>query len=206
MPRRVIKVKDKWKEKTWVQVEAPAIFGNKIIVKVPITEVKNAIGRIIETTLFDLVGEEEEQHAIKLKFQIREIQGDVAKTNFKQFELARESLKSMIRKGTSIVDFFSNMKTKDGAGLRVFVIIYTSTKINTSRKKAIRRIADKIVEEKAKKLNFDQFVLEAVLGKIASDIFSEAKKIIKIRYASVRKLKIMDYPKKEEKELTPSPS
>ncbi len=67
MPRRVIKVKDKWKEKTWVQVEAPAIFGNKIIVKVPITEVKNAIGRIIETTLFDLVGEEEEQHAMKLE-------------------------------------------------------------------------------------------------------------------------------------------
>jgi small subunit ribosomal protein S3Ae len=59
MPRRVIKVKDKWKEKTWVQVEAPAIFGNKIIVKVPITEVKNAVGRIIETSLFDLVGEED---------------------------------------------------------------------------------------------------------------------------------------------------
>jgi small subunit ribosomal protein S3Ae len=136
----------------------------------------------------------------------KKIQGDVAKTNFKQFELARESLKSMIRKGTSIVDFYSNIKTKDGAELRVFVIIYTSTKINTSRKKAIRRISDKIVEEKAKKLNFDQFVLEAALGKIASDIFSEAKKIIKIRYTSVRKIKIMDYPKKEEEELAPSPS
>ncbi len=74
-----------------------------------------------------------------MKFQIREVQGDVAKTNFKQFELAREALKSIIRKGTSIIDFFSNIETKDGAGLRVFVIIYTSTKINASRKKAIRK-------------------------------------------------------------------
>jgi len=206
MPKKAIKVKDKWKEKTWLQVEAPAIFGNKLIAQVPVTDMERSTGRTVETTLFDLVGEDEEQYAIKLKLQIKDVQENVAKTNFKQFELARETLKSLIRKGTSIIDFHRNVETKDGAKLRVFGVIYTSTRINASRKKAIRKTADDIVDEKAKKLTFGQFVLESVLGKIASDIFNVSKKIVKIRYTSIRKLKVLSYPKKEEKELTPSPS
>jgi small subunit ribosomal protein S3Ae len=206
MPRKAIKVKDKWKEKTWLQVEAPAIFGNKVVAQIPITGTEFAAGRIVETTLYDLVGEEEEQHAMKLKLQVKEVQGNVAKTNFKQFELARETLKSLIRKGTSIIDFYKNIETKDGAKFRVFGIVYTSTKINASRKKAIRKIADDIVQEKAKKLTFGPFVLESVLGKMASEIFDGSKKIVKIRYTSIRKLKVLSYQTNEEKELAPSPS
>jgi len=204
MPKKAIKVKDKWKEKTWLQIEAPAIFGNKVVVRIPITDTEFAAGRIVETTLYDLVGEDEEQHAIKLRFQVGEVQENVAKTNFKEFELARETLKSLIRKGSSIIDFYKNIETKDGAKLRIFGIIYTSTRVNASRKKAIRKKADNIVEEKAKKLTFGPFVLESVLGKMASEIFNDSKKIVKIRYTSIRKLKVLGYPKKEEKELAPS--
>lgn len=204
MPKKAIKVKDKWKEKTWLQVEAPAIFGNKVVAKIPITDTELAAGRTVETTLYDLVGEDEEQHAIKLKLQVKEVQDNVAKTDFKQFELARETLKSLIRKGTSIIDFYKNIETKDGAKLRVFGIIYTSSRTNASKKKAIRKIADDIVEEKAKKLTFGSFVLESVLGKMASEIFNYSKKIVKIRYTSIRKLKVLSYQTNEEKELAPS--
>ncbi len=197
MPKKGIKVKDKWKEKIWVSVEAPAIFGNKIIAIIPVTDVENSVGRCVETTLFDILGENEEQYAIKLKFQIKEIVGGVAKTEVKQYELARETLKSLIRKGTSIVDFYKNLETKDKAKIRIFAIVYTSSRINTSKKKAIRKIMDEIISKKAEKLTFDQLVLEAVLGKIASEILTEAKKITKIRYANVRKIKVLSYPLKE---------
>jgi small subunit ribosomal protein S3Ae len=203
MPKKAIKVKDKWKEKTWLQIEAPAIFGNKVVARIPIADTEFAAGRIVETTLYDLVGEDEEQHAMKLSLQVKEVQENVAKTNFKEFELARETLKSLIRKGSSIIDFYKNIETKDGAKLRIFGIIYTSTRVNASRKKAIRKKADNIVEEKAKKLTFGQFVLESVLGKMASEIFNDSKNIVKIRYTSIRKLKVLGYPK-EEKELAPS--
>jgi small subunit ribosomal protein S3Ae len=204
MPKKAIKVKDKWKEKMWLQVEAPAIFGNKVVATIPITDTEFAAGRTVETTLYDLVGEDEEQHAIKLRLQVKEVQDNVAKTDFKQFELARETLKSLIRKGTSIIDFYKNIETKDGAKLRVFGIIYTSSRTNASKKKAVRKIADDIVEEKAKKLTFGPFVLESVLGKMASEIFNYSKKIVKIRYTSIRKLKVLSYQTKEEKELAPS--
>ena len=52
----------------------------------------------------------------------------------------------------------------------------------------------KIVEEKAANLTFDQFVQEAVLGKIASDIYNEAKKIAPLRHVGVRKSKLLLKP------------
>jgi len=52
----------------------------------------------------------------------------------------------------------------------------------------------RIIEEKAKTLNFDQFVQEAVLGKIASDIYNEAKKIAALRHVGIRKTKLLSKP------------
>jgi ribosomal protein S3AE len=50
----------------------------------------------------------------------------------------------------------------------------------------------KIVEEKSfKALTMDQFVQEMVLGKIASDIYNEAKKIVPLRHVGVRKSKLL---------------
>jgi len=52
----------------------------------------------------------------------------------------------------------------------------------------------KIVKEKASSLTFDQFVQELVLGKIASDIYNEAKKISPLRHVGVRKSKLTVQP------------
>jgi small subunit ribosomal protein S3Ae len=81
-------------------------------------------------------------------------------------------------------------------------IFFSVIRARNSQKTLLRRIINQIVEEKAKNLNFDQFVQEAVLGKIASDIYNEAKKIIPIRHIGMRKSKLLAYPgeKLEKKE------
>jgi len=52
----------------------------------------------------------------------------------------------------------------------------------------------RIVEEKAKELSFDQYVQEIVLGKIASDIYNEAKKVAPLRHVGIRKSKLVAQP------------
>jgi small subunit ribosomal protein S3Ae len=52
----------------------------------------------------------------------------------------------------------------------------------------------RIVEEKAKALTFDQFVQEVVLGKIASDVYNEAKKISPLRHVGIRKSRLLAQP------------
>ena len=58
----------------------------------------------------------------------------------------------------------------------------------------------RIVQEKAESLFFDQIVQEAVLGKIASDIYNEAKKIVPLRHTGIRKSKLLSYPAEEAAE------
>ena len=53
MARKARKIKDKWKEKKWVNVVAPDSFNNVNIGYVPITDDENAKGRILEVTFFE---------------------------------------------------------------------------------------------------------------------------------------------------------
>jgi small subunit ribosomal protein S3Ae len=48
----------------------------------------------------------------------------------------------------------------------------------------------RIVEEKATSLSYDQYAQEMVLGKIASDIYNEAKKVAPLRHVGIRKSKL----------------
>ena len=58
----------------------------------------------------------------------------------------------------------------------------------------------RIIEEKAASLSFNQFVQEAVLGKIASDIYNEAKKIVPLRHVGIRKSRLLSRPAVEAEE------
>jgi small subunit ribosomal protein S3Ae len=50
---------------------------------------------------------------------------------------------------------------------------------------------EKIIKEKASTLTLDQFAQEMVLGKIASDIYNEAKKIVPLRHVGIRRSKLV---------------
>jgi small subunit ribosomal protein S3Ae len=51
-----------------------------------------------------------------------------------------------------------------------------------------------VVDQKANALTFDQFVQEVVLGKIASDIYNQAKKVAPMRHVGIRKSKLVAQP------------
>ena len=60
-PKRAGKVKDKWREKKWVTVPALPGFDRAPIAYVPITSNEIAMGRVIETTLFDISKQDPQQ-------------------------------------------------------------------------------------------------------------------------------------------------
>jgi small subunit ribosomal protein S3Ae len=49
----------------------------------------------------------------------------------------------------------------------------------------------RIIKEKAAALTMDQYAQEMVLGKIASDIYNEAKKIAPLRHVGIRNSKVV---------------
>jgi small subunit ribosomal protein S3Ae len=131
---------------------------------------------------------------LKMFFQINEIEGKTARTIFKGHEYSRDYLRSLVRRRTTKVDGLFNMTTKDGYKMRVAVSALTLSRIRTSQEKIIRSIMDKTVKEKAAALTLDQFVQEMVLGKIASDVYNEAKKVAPLRHVGIRKSKLLAQP------------
>ncbi|MBX5321238.1 MAG: 30S ribosomal protein S3ae [Candidatus Bathyarchaeota archaeon] len=184
------KVRDKWRSKAWYTVVAPPYFGNVELGAIPADEQEKLVGRVVEATLYEITGDFAHQY-LKIYFQITSVEGKTARTMFKGHEYSRDYLRSLVRRRTTKVDGIFNVTTKDGYRLRVAVCAFTLSRIKTSQEQAIRKIMTKIVEEKSKALTMDQFVQEMVLGKIASDIYNEAKKIVPLRHVGIRKSKLL---------------
>jgi small subunit ribosomal protein S3Ae len=193
MPKRTKagKLKDKWREKTWLVVEAPPSFGGTQVGYIPVGTSEKAIGRVIETTLYDIIKQDPQHYVIKLHFQVTSVAGGVAKSILKAFEYSREYLRSLIRRGSSTISFIKDYSTKDKVLMRVYVLMLAQKRLNSSRKHVLRMVADTIVNDKSLNMTYDQFAQEAVLGKVAADIYNEAKKITQLRHVGVRKVKIV---------------
>jgi len=191
------RVRDKWRRKKWYTIVSPPYFGEAEIGATLAEEPDQLLGRVIETTLYDITGDFSQQH-IKLYFQVIGRGGQRLETVFKGHEYSRDYLRSLVRRGSSRIDCIHNVTTKDGYKLRVSVVLFSVLRVQTSQTQKARSIILKILRGKAESLNFDQFVQEAVLGKMASDIYNETKKIFPIRHAGVRKTKLLAFPEEAE--------
>ena len=191
MARKTRKIKDKWKEKRWVTVLAPDSFNNIPVAYVPITSDKTAVGRVVEATLFDILKGDPSQHQYKLFFQINKVTEEKATTVFKRYEYAKEFLRSLIRRGSSRINFVIDTKTKDGYVFRIKILTLSHRELNTSRKHALRLEAKKQIERIVPQMTIDEFVQAACYGKINSDIMAATKKIIRVRHVGLEKVKLL---------------
>ena len=191
--KRKRRVRDKWRGKSWYTVMSPPYFGGSELGTLPSDDSSKLVGRIVDSTLYDITDDFAHQY-LKMYFRVTDVEGKIARTVFKGHEYSRDYLRSLVRRRTTRVDGLLSITTKDGYQLRLAVCAFTLSRIKTSQERAIRVIIKRIVKEKAAVLTFDQFVQEVVLGKIASDIYNEAKKIAPLRHVGIRKSKLTLQP------------
>jgi len=182
--------------KKWYEILAPAIFGNVVIGTTPADDPVKLIGRVIETTLYDLTGDISQVH-VKLYFQVVEVKEDKGITRFKGHELARDYIRSLVRRKSSKITGIFDVTTKDNYVLRLTVIALTTYRCKSSQKRAIRRIMRDYLMERIPQLSFDELVNDVVMGKISQDIFERAKKIYPLRRVEVYKSKLLYIPTPE---------
>ena len=189
--RKTRKIKDKWKEKKWVTVLAPDAFNNIPIAYIPVTSDETAKGRVLEVTLFEILKGDPSQHQYKLFFQVDKVNQEKATTIFKRYEYAKEFLRSLIRRGSSRINFIFDAETKDGYIFRIKMLALSHRELNTSRKHALRLIAKDVLEKTVRNMTLDQFVQASCYGKINSDIMAAAKKVIHLRHVGLEKVKLV---------------
>jgi small subunit ribosomal protein S3Ae len=188
------RVRDKWKDKKWIIVNAPTAFGGNAINYVPISDIDNTKGRVIENTLYDIYKQDPNQHQIKVFLQIDKVTTATASTIFVGHEYAKEYLRSLVRRGSSMITFIKNYTTTDGYTFRISIVTFTQRRINTSGKHEIRLFIDKMLNEKISQLPLDQFIQEVTLGGLSKELLTEAKKIAFIRHLGIKKSKLISTP------------
>ena len=186
--------RDKWRRKEWFDIILPSYFGETKVGETPSDDPEKVQGRVFETTLAAITGDFSQEY-MKMYFQVDEIEGHVARTVFKGHEYLRDYLRSLVRRRSTKVDGFFRVYTKDGYLVKVVVTALTQRRIQTSKEVAIRKVMTAIVMDKAENLTYDQPAHEMVLGKLASDVYNEAKNVCALRHVGVRKSELLALPK-----------
>ena len=186
-------IRDRWRLKKWYKVIAPPVFGETVLGTTPADDPDKLVGRVMEVTLYDLTGDFTLVH-VHLFFQIIKVEGDKAYTRFKGHELARDYMKSLIRRKSSKIQGIFDVTTKDGYGLRVTAVALATYRCKTSQKRAIRKIMGEIITKRAGEMTLDELIQAMLFGKLSSEIFEAAKKIYPLRKVEIFKSKLLTIP------------
>ncbi|MFQ6050577.1 MAG: 30S ribosomal protein S3ae [Candidatus Hydrothermarchaeota archaeon] len=187
------KAKDTWKAKKWYKIISPETFGSTPIGETPSDDPSKLIGRVVEVTLHELTGDFSKSY-VKLRFEINEVRGDKAYTKFIGHSLARDYIRSLVRRGSSKVEGITDVFTKDQYKIRVKGLVFTTRRTKTSQERLIRKKMFETVEKIAQERPFKQFVQEVVLGKLSADVYKAALKAYSLRSVEIRETEVLAEP------------
>jgi small subunit ribosomal protein S3Ae len=179
--------------KEWYDVYSPPYFGERIVASIPCETPAALLGRVVETTLYDITDDFAHQ-SIKLYFLVVNTSDHRAMTILKSHEYATDYLRSLVRRGSTRLDGIFNATTKDQFAMRISIVAFTRDRIKASQEHGVREIMKQIVDEKSTSLTYEQLSQEIVLGKLGSDVYNLAKKIAPLRHVGVRKSKVVSIP------------
>ncbi|MDS0293160.1 30S ribosomal protein S3ae [Halogeometricum luteum] len=180
--------------KRWYTLVAPEQFDREELGKTMADEPEKVDGRTIEVTLGDLTGDQGANNT-KLTFKVNDVSSDSAYTEFIKHELARDYLRSLVRRGASKISASITVLTKDDYRVQLQPVAFTTKKADRSQEQAIRRVMIDYVEEAAEDRTFEELVDSAVVaGNLSSAIYGEAKTIYPLRRVEVQKLTLEARP------------
>lgn len=202
--------KHPFQKKEWFKVMSPKAVGS--IEQVGWTPVKKPTGtekiqellqgRVLEICLADVKKHKFDINNIskKLQVSVEDVQGDRVTTSFYKFELTRDQVQKNLRKRQSLVDIFTNVKSKDGNQLRVFVQIVSQrapkqVKLNSyleeSKIKEIRKRVCEFLTNEAAAQSSDEFVQKILMNKLDEPLEKTYHKIAPYSLMQITKVKMI---------------
>jgi small subunit ribosomal protein S3Ae len=169
------------------------MFGGTKIGETLASDPQKLLGRKVEVSLGDLIQDVSRAY-LKLFFQVTRVDGEKAFTDFVGHDLAQHFLRSQVRRRATKITHILTVKTKDGREIQITVVVMTVRKISRSQVRVIRSEVVNLLLTRASERTFDQFVQEAVLGKLSADVYKVAKKYCPIRRVEIQKTEVLGVP------------
>jgi len=132
------RVKDTWKDKQWYKIVTPKEFGDADIGTTPARD-SSMLLKEQWNPHEELSGDFSKQY-IKLFFQIKDVAGETANTDFVGHQVTSDYVRSMIRRGTSRIDAITPVTTQDNKKMKVHVLAITIKEQNLHSKNLFERL------------------------------------------------------------------
>jgi small subunit ribosomal protein S3Ae len=184
-----METKKKAKGKQWVAVVAPAMFKNREIAEVPVSDPEKLVGKRIASTLIELA-DDFSKYYMKLSFKISKLEGGRALTEFDGLECLQDYVSRMVHKHGRRVDTVQDLTTKDGRKVRVKTVAIIPRRVKSSIKVAVRNRIIETVGQAVAKGTVEDFVDSILKDEVKQNVLAETRKIYPIRSFEVRKLEI----------------
>lgn len=182
---------DKFKLKSWYSILAPKMFDEKKIGDVLGIDDASVMNRVLNVNLSELSGEMQHGYT-KVNFRVYEIKGKTAYTNFIGHELIRSYIKTLARRGMSLIDNVVKVTTKDNVTISVKTAIITSNKISRAMRTILRHATEEVILEHAKKHDFETFMQEVLYKKLSTDIYKKNKEFVPIKRVEIIKTEVQE--------------
>ena len=186
-------------QKRWYTVLAPESFDRAELGRTPADDPEKLLGRTFETTLGDLRNDASENET-KLTFRITDYGSDSAYTELIRHELTRDYLRSLTRRGASKIQAYLSVRTADDHRVRVQPVALATRRADRSQQKAIRAIMTEQVREAANERSYEEFMENAIEGRLSSAIYGNAKTIYPLRRVEIQKVTLEAHPEEVEEE------
>ncbi|MFC7166227.1 30S ribosomal protein S3ae [Halospeciosus flavus] len=193
-------VSKKSQQKRWYTVLAPEQFDRQEIGETVAKEPEQVLDRTVETTYGELSDEQGGENNVKLTFQVNDVGSDSAYTEFTKAELARDYLRSLVRRGSSKIKAVITVRTTDDYRVQLQPVAFTTKRADQSQQKAIRRTMIDLVEDAAEDNTFEDLLDSVLEGRLSSAIYGEAKTIYPLRRVEVQKLTVEAAPEEVQAE------
>jgi small subunit ribosomal protein S3Ae len=189
-----VRRKRRWRV-SYFEVYAPSLFEEKYLGTIIGREAPKLIGRIIEVPMYSLT-ENPLHQFIKCKLKIVHVEESGAYTTYFGHEYFREYVRSLFNKSSSYVECIRDLDTSEGRLYRLPAGVFTTRRINTSRKKAIRRVVFETIERWSRR-DDKSFIRDSIFGVIDSHIINSVRKIYPVRWAGIIKVKVVGSKKQD---------
>ena len=187
------KIKDRWKAKNWYNIIAPPAFDNITVADTLSDDPEGLINRVTGVSLQDVTNDFRKSH-ITLFFQINKVEEDKALTQFTGHTLTSDYVRRMIRRRRSKIDGVYDVKTKDGANLRIKPFATTDKRIQNSQKRVIRESMKKTITDQSKNMTMYELIKFILDGKLGSEIYKSCKKIYPVKRVEISKTEVVQQP------------
>lgn len=178
---------EKWKNKKWFNIYSPKVLGENVIGEMPASEESSAIGRVIKISLSWIT--QNPQHSfMNIGLRVIDAKDNAAHTEIDYIEGNYSYLHSLVRRYSAAIYTVDRVKDKDGNGIALKLLVVTSGKVATPKKKGIRKELIEFGRRYISSISKDELVKAVMDGSFQSEGIKKANKIAPISKLEVKKV------------------